>query len=208
MNWILHWRLGIHTADASGRLSAIAPGAHRTDNVAIFVATGFVYEALTPIRKDCSRIIKKHRAHWRDQADSHWHQLTKMLASEAVMENRHGFESRAQTARTDHHWRLRDHQHRSARPPVDRGRQHSDLARERYSHAGNGRYSGQTRLSGGAVDVHLAGPTGQSRHLFQSGARYRYCRAECVADHRGYQQPYPERRAISGAKGSQEARGL
>jgi hypothetical protein len=71
MNWILHWRLGIHTADASGRLSAIAPGAHRTDSVAIFVATGFVYEALTPIRKDCSRIIKKHRAHWRDQADTH-----------------------------------------------------------------------------------------------------------------------------------------
>ena len=51
-------------------------------------------------------------------------------------------------------------------------------------------------------------PQSQSRHLLQPGARHRHRGAERVADHRGHQQPYPERRPVSGAEGSQEARRL
>ena len=82
----------------------------------------------------------------------------------------------------------------------------SDPAREGHPDAGDRRHAGQADLSGGAADVYFAGPAGQSRHLLQPGARHRHRRAERVADHRGHQQQHPERRSVSGAEGSQEAR--
>src|SRR5579871_23729 len=123
----------------------------------------------------------------------------------AHTEDKYGFEGRTEAARANHYWLLRDYQHRSTRPPSDRRRQYPDPAREGYPDTGNGRYAGQAALSGGAAHVHLAGGAGQSRHLLQSGKGHRHGRAERLALYRGHQQPYPQRRPVSGAEGSQEA---
>src|ERR1700694_2063771 len=151
---------------------------------------------------------KASRASWRDQSRHSFASAAVFAREEAATENRHGPKSRTQAARTDHHRRLRDHQHRSACAAIDRRRQHSYTARVAHLYAGNRCYAGQAGLSGGAVDVYFAGPAGQSRHLLQPGARYRHRGAERVADHRRHQQPYFERRSLSRPERSQKARRL
>src|SRR4051794_35299456 len=82
-----------------------------------FGAAADVYDPLTTLGKDWSQI----------GAGSD----TRAARYKRVMENRHGSQGRAQTARTHHCRQLRDHQHRPARPPADRRRERADPARAR-----------------------------------------------------------------------------
>src|SRR6266851_9619931 len=103
----------------------------------ISAAPCLVHEALTAIVKDCGRIGKKASARiWRDQKPAPIRtRCSDCSLQDAAMENSHGFESRTQAARADHHRQLRDHQHGSACPAIDRRRQDSNSAREGYPDA-------------------------------------------------------------------------
>src|ERR1700730_5812980 len=99
-----------------------------------YAASGAVYLALTAIRKDCGDNRQKAagRAFGSNKPAQSRNPPQCWLAYDTATETSHGVESRTQAARADHHRRLRGHQYRSARPAVDRWRQHSDPAREGY----------------------------------------------------------------------------
>src|SRR5450631_2678204 len=152
----------------------------------ICTASSRVYEALTTIGKDASESVKRR-------------------SRRTSTENSHGFKGRTQAERAHHHWLVRGHQYRSARPAIDRRRQDSDPAREGYTDTGNRRYADQADLSRRAADVSVTGPDGASPDLFQPGTGHPERNAERVAFHRRDQQSYPQWRSVSCVERSQKA---
>src|SRR6266436_3862461 len=152
----------------------------------ICTASSRVYEALTTIGKEALESVGRR-------------------SRRTSTENSHGFKSRTQAERAHHHWLMRGHQYRSARPAFDRRRQDSDPAREGYPDTGNRRYSGQADLSRRATDVSVTGSDGASPDLFQPGAGHPERRAERMAFHRRDQQSHPQWRSVSRTERSEKA---